>query len=159
MEKTTHQPRDTINLSRDESWPFPFSRQDWEQTPKAVQEFILNMVPVIKHLEKKIEEIESRLNQNSGNSNRPPSSDSPYDKKRRKKKRRKSGGKKGHKGHGQVMLEPSETVPVKPERCSCGNTDFPDTEPFYTHQKMELPEIQMEVTHFILHEGLCFGKK
>ncbi|GAG14848.1 unnamed protein product, partial [marine sediment metagenome] len=42
-----------------------------------------------------------------------------------------------------------------PEQCKCGNKEFTQTEPFYTHQEIELPEIEMEVTHFILHEGKC----
>lgn len=133
----------------------PFSKQDWEKTPKPVQEFIINMINEIASLHKKIEEHEKILNQNSSNSNRPPSSDSPYTKKPGKKKKRKAGGKKGHKGHQQVMLEPTDTVPIKPEKCSCGNTDFPETHPYHTHQEIELPEIRMQVTHFILYQGTC----
>jgi transposase len=31
---------------------------------------------------------------------------------------------------------------------------------FYTHQQIELPEIKMDVAHFVLHKGqrLCCGK-
>jgi transposase len=136
----------------------PISQEDWEATHKPAQVLILALMDQIAWLHKRIEELEGRLNQNSNNSSRPPSSDSAYDKKNKNegpKKPKKPGAKKGHKGHRQMMLEPTETVPVKPEQCSCGNTHFPQTEPYYTHQELELPEIQMRVTHFILYQGRC----
>jgi transposase len=46
-------------------------------------------------------------------------------------------------------------IALKPERCLCGQTEFPDTTPYYTHQVIELPEIQMSVTHVVLHEAYC----
>lgn len=134
---------------------FPFSQQDWEKTTKPVKDFIINMIHELAHLNEKIEELESRLNKNSGNSSRPPSSDKPFKKKKSGKKKKKSGAKKGHKGHRQMMLEPTEKVPVKPEICSCGNIDFPETRPYHTHQEIELPRIKMQVTHFVLQEGKC----
>jgi len=135
-------------IKQEEVWSFPFSQQDWQQTPKPVQGFVVGLV-------KRIEEFERRLNQDSSNSSRPPSSDSPFKKKARKEERRKSGAKKGHQGHRQVMLEPTETLEIKPERCCCGNREFSDTRAYYTHQEIELPKIEMKVTHFILHEGRC----
>ncbi|MFQ5811378.1 MAG: hypothetical protein ACE5JM_17300, partial [Armatimonadota bacterium] len=32
---------------------------------------------------------------------------------------------------------------------------MPDTTPYYTHQVLELPEIQMVVTHVVLHAARC----
>ena len=105
---------------------------------------------------KKIEELTSRVNQDSKNSNRPPSSDSPFKKATsRKETRAKPGARKGHDGHGPVLLNPNKTVPVKPEQCECGNTDFHKTYPYYTHQEVELPPIEMQITHFVLLEGIC----
>ena len=52
-------------------------------------------------------------------------------------------------------MNPTEEKQVPPEQCKCGNTDFEELKPFYTHQEIELPEIDMQVTHFILHEGTC----
>ena len=60
---------------------------------------------VIELLECKIKELEKRLNEDSHNSHKPPSSDNPYTKSENKTKstRKKSGkspgGQKGHKGH------------------------------------------------------------
>jgi transposase len=104
---------------------------------------------------KQIEELTSRLNLNSSNSSRPPSSDSPYKSKEAGKENKKSGAKKGHKGHRQTMLDPTATKIIQPEICSCGNTTFNDLTDYYTHQVIELPEIKMDVTHFVLYKGIC----
>jgi transposase len=81
---------------------------------------------------KQIEELTSRLNLNSSNSSRPPSSDSPYQSKEAGKEHKKPGAKKGHKGHRQAMLEPTETKIIQPGICSCGNTTFNDLTDYYT---------------------------
>jgi len=142
---------------QDDQWPFPFSRADWDSTPKPVQELLVYLTNKTSGLENRILTLESRLNRNSQNSSRPPSSNSPYDKPpaSKKKKKRRGGAKKGHKGHQQTILEPTEEKVIKPESCSCGNNDFPETEPYYTHQEIELPKIEMTVTHYILHQGQC----
>ena len=36
-----------------------------------------------------------------------------------------------------------------------GSRSFPTTTAYYTHQVIELPEIQMQVTHVVLHEACC----
>lgn len=39
-------------------------------------------------------------------------------------------------GHGQKLMEPTEEINVLPEQCKCGNKEFTQTEPFYTHQEI-----------------------
>jgi transposase len=131
------------------------SAEDWHKTPPSIRTLLLYLLEENAKLRKRIEELEARLNQSSDNSHRPPSSDSPFKKKRGKRKKRKKGAKKGHPGHRQVMLEPTEVLDYKPERCSCGNKHFCEVKPYYTHQVIEFPELQMEVIHFILYEGCC----
>ena len=97
MENRTAQSPGGCPSIQEDVWSFPFSEQDWQQTPRPVQAFLVALV-------KRIEELERRLNQDSSNSSRPPSSDSPFKKKARKEKGRKSGARKGHQGHRQVML-------------------------------------------------------
>jgi transposase len=58
-------------------------------------------------------------------------------------------------GHRQVLLPPTAVHDLKPERCLCGNTTFAATRPYYTHQVLELPPIELEVRHFVLHQGWC----
>ena len=136
-----------------ENLHFPFSEEDWGNTPVSVQEFLLYLISSHAALEKRIEELEKRLNKNSSNSNKPPSSDSPFEEKPKKKS--KSKKKKRRKGFRQKMLEPTEVKNIIPELCICGNTHFDNTNSYYTHQVIELPEIKMEVTHFVLHKGQC----
>ena len=148
----------------------PFSQADWLATPEPVRTYIEQLeriivehAALISKLEKRIDELESRLNQNSSNSSKPPSSDPPYRKQSKNaagkadKKKRKKGGQKGHKGHRRQLLEPTQTLDLKPEACSCGNLQLSadGMEPFYTHQILEFPEIQMDVTHCVLHKTRC----
>jgi transposase len=53
------------------------------------------------------------------------------------------------------MLEPNKTITVPPESCACGCCEFDNLEPYYTHQHIELSEIIMLITHFVLLKGRC----
>jgi len=134
----------------DEAWPFPFPRSDWEQIPPSVQAFLLSVV-------KRIEVLEAKRSENSQNTSRPPSSDSPYRKPRTKthSAKKKRGPRKGHKGSRQVLLDPTEIVDVRPGHCRCGGTRVVGAEPYHIHQKIELPEIQLDITHFRFLQGSC----
>ena len=54
----------------------PFSESDWLATPEPVRRYV-------ESLAQRIEQLESRLNQNSQNSSKPPSSDPPYQRPRK----------------------------------------------------------------------------
>src|SRR4029453_18208421 len=136
------------------AWPFPFVPQDWEHTPAAVQAYVHTLQDELTRLRECVEALEARLKANSTTSHRPSSSDSPYKKPRQHTSmtpRRKAGGKPGHPGHRQVLLPPTTVQELRPARCACGNTTFALTTPYHTHQVLELPPIQMEVTHWVLH--------
>jgi transposase len=145
----------------------PFSEADWLATPEPVRRYVEALEQRIEKLEeshaqllKRVEQLEQRLNQNSQNSSKPPSSDPPYqrpERERRKSKRRR-GGQKGHKGHRQQMLKPSEVVTIDPGPCACGCARrLGSLRSFYTHQWIELPEIAMQVKHVVLQKGQCAG--
>jgi transposase len=139
-------------------WPFPFTPQDWEQTPPAVQAYLRTMRDALGQLQDRVETLEARLTQHSTTSSQPPSADSPYKRPRRRTTSttpRKAGGKPGHQGHRQELLAPTRVVEVRPGPCVCGNTIFAGTSLYYTHQVIELPPIVMEVTHWVLHQGWC----
>ena len=57
-------------------WPFPFTPQDWEQTPPAVQAYLRTVHDALGQLQERVDTLEARLTQNSTTSSRPPSSDS-----------------------------------------------------------------------------------
>ena len=134
----------------------PITEEDWNKTPLAVRAFVLWQQEIIAKLMKRVEELEAKLGQNSKNSNRPPSSDSAYQREKRESKGKgKPGAKHGHKGHRQSLLEPTKVVQVPPKPCKCGCQEFRNLKEFYIHQHIELPEIQMQITHFALKEGEC----
>lgn len=144
----------------------PFTDEDWEATPQPVRQYIIQLEDIViklynetQDLKKRVSDLENRLSQNSQNSSKPPSSDPPYNKpsKKRPKGKRSRGGQKGHKGHRQILMEPSSAINLIPQTCSCGasSIDPRSLTPFYIHQILELPEIKMNVKHFILHEGTC----
>ncbi|MDZ7759490.1 MAG: IS66 family transposase [Desulfovermiculus sp.] len=117
---------------------------------------------VIVTLLQRIYELEARLGKNSSNSDKPPSSDSPFDgndqgtsKDEKETTRKPRGGQPGHKGHKQKLLEPTETEHVFPDSCQCGGTEFEDQGVFYTHQEIELPKIALIIRHYLMHESKC----
>ena len=61
--------------------------EDWENTPASIRLLILSLI-------KRIEELEARLNRDSSNSSKPPSSDAPFKKPRPKTDKKKKKGKR-----------------------------------------------------------------
>src|SRR5262244_353084 len=98
-------------------WSFPFTPQDWEQTPPAVQAYVRTLSDAVAQQHDRMETLEARLTQNSTTSSKPPSSDSPYKKPRRHTTAptpRTPGGKPGHQGHRQVLLPPTTVRELTP---------------------------------------------
>jgi transposase len=109
-------------------------------------------------LKAKVAELEARINSNSRNSSKPPSSDG-YQKKPAfpRKKKGKQGGQQGHKGRTlQQVAHPDKTVRHKPGPCSCGHV-FKDDELHVaeTRQVFDLPQPRLEVTEHQLLMGQC----
>ena len=135
----------------------------WEQAPHVVQELVIHLLAVIGQQAERMSTIEARIagleaqrQRNSSNSNRPPSSDPPWVKPPHPGKPQGTpGARAGHPGHRQILLEPTEVIEVQPPACGCGQTRFPEARPYYTHQVIELPDIQMRVQHFMLYEARC----
>ncbi len=130
------------------------SLEEWRNTPPSVIRLIMQLVAKVEALEAEVDQLKARLDQNSSNSSKPPSSDQPGDKaKRPKKEGRKK--KRSRPGHRQKLLEATEVREIKPTRCACGCADFASLSPYYTHQHIELPQIAMLITHFVLYRGRC----
>jgi transposase len=132
---------------------FDIPVSDWQQTPTTVQDEFLSLL-------KRVDALESRLNRDSSNSSRPPSTDCTAKKRERRVKpteRRKPGAKPGHPGHQQILLEPTTAVSLFPEACGCGQSGVTILTAYRTHQVIELPVIRPEVTHWRLHQGQCGG--
>jgi transposase len=138
-----------------QSTPLPpelgIPESDWQRTPTTVRDEFLSLL-------KRVDALESRLNRDSSNSSRPPSTDSAAKKREQRKpitERRKLGAKPGHPGHRQTLLEPTTTVSLFPEPCGCGHAEMTTLIAYQTHQVIELPVIRPEVIHWRLHQGQC----
>lgn len=111
----------------------------------------------------RVEELETQLGQNSSNSSRPPSSDSPAqheDRPRQPPSGKKPGGQPGHQGHRRVLVPPalvtrSEDVhPEFCERCARRLPRRPDPAPVI-HQVIDVPAIVPDVSQYRLCHGTC----
>lgn len=108
----------------------------------------------IKTLENRISELEARLNKDSHNSGKPPSTDNPYKNKiknNREKSGKKSGGQFGHKGTTLKKVENPDIkilVPVvKCEQCKADLANVP-TIKHIARQSFDIPKITRIVTEF-----------
>jgi transposase len=112
----------------------------------------------IKRLEKRISELEERLNSNSQNSSKPPSSDM----KSSKEPPRKGGAKPGHNGHHRQLL-PAEQVDAfhvciqqRCPRCASDNLQQEPTE-ISIWQQVEIPKKVAHVTQYERQAFYCLA--
>lgn len=106
------------------------------------------------------QELLARLNTNSHNSSKPPSSDG-YGKKPAlpKKNKGKQGGQKGHKGGTlQQVEQPDKIIKCPPASCECGHIlsgdHVFDSE---RRQVFDLPEPKLEITEYEIQKVVCPG--
>lgn len=110
-----------------------------------------------------IVELRRRLGENSSNSSKPPSSDSPADRRARPKNPpsgKLRGGQRGHKGHQRTFLPSSQvqsTTDCFPSRCRGCWTVLPkrrDPEPVH-HQVVDIPKVEPTADDYWLHRVTC----
>jgi transposase len=113
----------------------------------------------IEQLQHHVETLQERLAKTSQTSSKPPSSDSPCNKPKRQRKTStgRRGGQRGHRGRGPTLLRPTAVHLIEPSPCPCGHGNLVSLTPYYTHQVIELPPIEMDIHHFILQPGHCQG--
>ena len=139
----------------------------WEQAPEPVQEVMSAMVEYyeqrITQLEAEVRELTARLNQNSQNSSKPPSSDGPHVKRKPPKASsgRKPGGQPGHAPHQRALVSASEVNEVivrRPTQCRrCGQPLTGSDPTPRRHQVIEVPPVQPQITEYQLHRLACPG--
>lgn len=115
----------------------------------------------------KIADLEEKLNTNSRNSSKAPSSDLFHQPKKKKIKQHgagknkalKQGAQPGHEGKGRKLLpdeEVNDTVVCLPKStCDCGGYVRPNPTKFKRHQQFELPIIKPIVTEYQQIYGCC----
>lgn len=109
-------------------------------------------------------ELRSRLNLNSKNSHKPPSSDGPAKKPGLPKgPPKKSGGQFGHKGKTLKMVDKADSVVVHhAASCPCCSKVFSTAEVVEVVQKrqvFDIPPPRMEVTEHQLGVVVCCGRQ
>jgi transposase len=115
----------------------------------------------VAELRQQVQDLKARLDQNSTNSSRPPSTD-PIGVKRKPPEppsKRRRGGQEGHPRRVRALVPPERVASVtdcKPMQCRrCGHPlSGEDAEP-RRHQVAELPPIEPEVHEYRLHRLCC----
>jgi transposase len=117
---------------------------------------------VITQLIERVRLLEERVNLDSNNSSKPPSSNGPgkLNRSQRRASDRKRGAQPGHKGHSRAMLDETEVdqlVDCKPESlCECGGQVELDQQP-QRHQVFEVPPMHAQVDEYRIYSGRCTG--
>lgn len=129
-------------------------------TLEEAHKVIVEQAARIQVLEERLAKLEARLNQNSSNSSKPPSTDSPF--KRPPPKRptgRKAGGQPGHKGHYRKLAEPTSRERVLAAACEHCGADLPAESAIGVasiHQVTEI-EFTRKVTQYEMQQHRCPG--
>ena len=116
----------------------------------------------IEQLEAEVAELHRQLGQNSRNSSKPPSSDSPFTKPAPKSLRRRSGrkpgGQPGHRGSTLALVDdPNERKRYEPGPCTGCGTDLrgaPEVS-VERRQVFDLPPMTVRVTQHQLIARRC----
>lgn len=115
-------------------------------------------------LRAELAELRARLDQNSSNSSRPPSSDPPWKPKpnRNRPSGKKRGGQPGHPGQRREWVPPDQVDArheYLPTTCAHCQADLPPGTPLevrtWSHQVVELPELQPRVTEHVRRACRC----
>jgi transposase len=139
----------------------PITAEDWENTPASVQGVIIMLWREIQTLKEQVEKLQERVNKNSQNSSKPPSSDPPQKRSYPKPEPsgEKKGGQKGHHGRGRKLKpleEVSRIVKSLPTVCKdCGALLLGEDSHPERHQVSELPKIKPEIVEYQCHTLNC----
>jgi transposase len=135
----------------------------WKRIPPEAQAIFVQMAETIARLERRVAELEARVQKTPQNSSLPPSTEHPHAKPPReqgeRRSRKKRGGQPGHPKHERPLLPPEQcqaVVALKPDTCRrCDEAlSGSDPEPL-RHQVWEIPEIKPLVTEYQLHRLKC----
>ena len=136
----------------------------YDSGKEATVEKLLELDDTVEQLKERV----AKLERNSQESSKPPSTDNPNEKnkeaKKRNKRKRKPGGQPGHKGIHREWIpveEVDELIPLYPERCDRCHKKQPIgkkanvvKEPF-RWQVTEIPPIEPEVTEYQCFTTRC----
>lgn len=131
-------------------------RATYRQGEEAVVILVAGLVALYQAQEARIQALEGRLNKDSHNSSKPPTSDGlkkPPKHGLRHKSGKKSGGQTGHDGHWLEPVSEPDHIEVHPVRqcCRCqASLEKVETQGYEKRQVFEPPKMRLEVTE---HRG------
>jgi transposase len=138
--------------------PTPIPEPLWDTVPPEAQ---VAIGALLTTLQRRIADLEERVNKNSTNSSKPPSSDPPSVKRRppTPPSGKKRGGQPGHRHHPRALVPPEQlrrVIDCKPPGCRwCGDAlSGEDPEPL-RHQVAEVPPVTPVVDEYRLHRLAC----
>ena len=140
----------------------PFGLAPLPQTLAECHAVILSQAQALGTLQAQLQLLQERVNLNSGNSSKPPSSDGPGkgNRSQRRASERKRGAQPGHKGHTRAMLDEAAVdrlVDCKPAAvCECGGAVELGDQPL-RHQVFEVPPMRAQVNEYRVYSGRCQG--
>jgi len=136
----------------------PIPEPLWQTVPPEAQAALRAQFAA---LERRIADLQERVNRNSTNSSRPPSSD-PASVKRRPPAApsgKKRGGQPGHRHHPRALVPPEQlrrVIECKPQECRrCGHELHGDDSRPIRHQVAEVPPVRPVVDEYRLHRLTC----
>ena len=143
--------------------PPPLPQDVWQATPDDSRALIEALLFQVEALRAEVAALQARLDANSSNSSRPPSTDPPHLKRRppAPPSGKKRGGQHGHKRSIRPLVGPEQldgSFDCKPDTCSgCGHQLAGDDPTPIRHQVAEIPEVRPTVLEYRLHRLTCPG--
>jgi len=130
-------------------------RQEIAELQATHQQEITMLKGRITSLESENTLLKARINKDSGNSGKPPSSDGfKKPQNSREKSGRRPGGQPGHQGYTATLCEaPDEVINLNQETCDCGGT-IRYSDGFERRQHIDL-RIHTHVTEYQSGNGKC----
>jgi len=145
--------------------PNPESLDKCHQVIDALWESMKQLENKCNKFSKRLENAEEKLQTNSRNSSKPPSTDIHKKKKERrypkshKKSTKKQGAQLAHKGKGRKLIPTEEVddvvVCLPPKQCQCGGSIKAEPDKRQRHQVHELPVVKPIVTEYQRVFGRC----
>ncbi len=136
----------------------PLPQPIWDQLPPEAQAAVSVLV---QSFERRIAELEERLNKDSTNSSKPPSTDPPSLKRRppAPASGRKRGGQPGHQRKARPLVPPEQVrhvIDCKPPQCRWCHQELQGDDPGpIRHQVAEVPPVLPVVDEYRLHRLTC----
>jgi len=131
----------------------------WEARVETLEEANKILQGLVTSLTTKITELEAKLNKNSQNSNKPPSSDGPNGtiKNNRVITGRPSGGQPGHKGATlELNPKPTTVIELKPKtQCECGGLIETETHGSTKRQVTDIEPAKVITIEYRAQTGVC----